>query len=161
MGALPSVKWIRWILAGQLVLLIAQFELGEWFLIFGDIPSVRMSGTSLAAFGNNLVITGPALIAHAVLGFIVFTSAVAIFILSFWVKVRWLRIATGFALASATAAGVGGFLFVSQGFAGDRSLFLMASGFISAFAATGFSLYLVLTSLPGLGPGIRDEVREP
>ncbi len=141
-----SVRWLRWILGVQIALLLAQFELGEWFSIFGNIPASRMSGVSLATVEYNLVVTGPALIAHAVLGVVVFSTAVAIFLLSFPVRIRWLRIATGLALFSVAGAGLGGFLFVGQGFAGDRSLFLMSTGFISVFAFTGVSLHLMSTS---------------
>ncbi len=150
-GTRPVSLWLRWILGAQVVSLLAQFELGEWLTIFGDFPAVRMKGFSMDAFGYNVVATGPALIAHAGLGIVVLVLAVLIFLLSFFVRIRWLRIASGLAMLAAAGAGLAGFLFVTQGFAGDRSLFLMGTGFISVLVATCFSLYLMLTSVPRLG----------
>ncbi len=137
--------WIRWAVAAETVLLLVQFELGEWLTIFGDFPAARMRGFSLDVFASNVSATGPALIAHATVGVLILAVAVTVFILSLRVRVRRLWMASGLGLLFAASAATGGFLFVVQGFAGDRSLFLMGSSFIAALAATGYSLYLVWT----------------
>ncbi len=160
-GARPFSRWLRWAAAAQLVLLLAQFEFGEWLTIFGEFPAIRMKGFSLDAFAYNVVATGPMLVAHAALGITVFALAVLIFLLSFLVRIRWLRIAAALALASVAAAGLAGFLFVTQGFAGDRSLFLMGTGFISVFVATSFALHLVLTSVSSSGSSAGADALEP
>lgn len=154
--ARPVVSWIRWTSGAEILLLVAQFELGEWLTIFGDFPADRMRGMSLPAFVYNVVATGPALVVHAALGLTILAIAAVSFLLSFFVRIRWLRLVTGLGLTFAASAATGGFLFVVQGFAGDRSLFLMGSSFIALFVATSLSLYLVLTiaRVPAPDPSI-------
>jgi hypothetical protein len=71
-------SWIRWALILQVALFLGQFEVGEWLTIFGDFPATRMLGLSLATFAYNVAATGPALVAHAVLGIGLFGNAALI-----------------------------------------------------------------------------------
>src|SRR5579863_3654746 len=115
-------------LNGVLTVLAVEFFLGIWLNLFGTFPG--------AGFGPALTDTAdPVLIAHIVVGILMFVNGAVVLGLSFASRTGPLRWFAAAGLFGILLAGASGGDFVSTGYTDNVASFTMAVGFSIALTA--------------------------
>lgn len=141
---MPSrLRWLRWTIVAEILLLAIQYEIGTSLSIAGVFPAVPASAPSFGVFGSYVGTAGGSLAVHAVLGVLILADAVVTLVLARATHVPWLRITAAVEFVFVLSAGLGGFFFVLSGFADDSSSYQMSTGFLLAFVFTFLFLYVL------------------
>ena len=133
----------------MLLLLFTQFLLGMWLNLFASFPASLFSRSGAGGMMGGMVefMTAggmPALMIHMMLGYAVLFVAILVFVFAAGSGEPRLILVGALGLVSVAVAGVGGLGFMLSGFQNDLFSYLMAIGFISAFA-----IYFAALSVTG------------
>lgn len=139
-------------LAGiALALLFVQFLLGMWLNLFASFPSSLFDQSGFGGMMSNMMgfmLAGGmwVLMIHMMLGYALLIVSIVAFAFALGSKGQSLILLGALGLVSVIIAGWGGLGFMFSGFQNDFFSYLMAIGFISAFAT-----YFAALSFPRLG----------
>lgn len=128
-------------LAGvALALLFVQFLLGMWLNLFASFPASNFYQSGIGGMMGSMMGFMPAsgmsvLMIHMMLGYALFIVSILVFAFALGSKGRSPIVLSVLGLTSVMIAGSGGLGFMFSGFQNDFFSYLMAMGFISAFAA--------------------------
>ena len=139
-------------LAGiALALLFVQFLLGMWLNLFASLPASAFNQSGFGGMMSSMMgfmMTGgmSVLMIHMMLGYALLIVSILVFAFAMGSEGQSPLVLGALGLASVIIAGLGGLGFMFSGFQNDFFSYLMAIGFISAFAT-----YFAALSFPGLG----------
>jgi uncharacterized protein YybS (DUF2232 family) len=129
-------------LAATLILLTLQVVLGEAVAIIANYPAAPVAigsvGSLLSAMWSA---AGSALIIHAFLGVLVVLAAIWTTIVAVHYHRRSVSTTTALALVSLLLAIIGGFIWVSSGFANGGGMDLMQNAALAAYVFLFLALY--------------------
>jgi len=138
-GLAQNPRPLRLSIVATLLLLTFQSWLGDFVNVF--VTTSSTSAVSFSDFTQALVNQGPALVVHALVGFLVFLSGVGVLVVSLRRGDRRVKITAALALLAVVSAGVGGILFVLSGFSAGGSSMQMGGSFVAAYALYFIALY--------------------
>ena len=138
-GLAQNPRPLRLSIVATLLLLTFQSWLGDFVNVF--VTTSATSAVPFSDFTQALVNEGPALVVHALVGFLVFLSGVGVLVVSLRRGDRRVKIAAALALLAVVSAGVGGILFVLSGFGAGGSSMQMGGSFVAAYALYFITLY--------------------
>jgi len=138
-GLAQNPRPLRLSIVATLLLLTLQSWLGDFVNVF--VTTSSTSAVSFSDFTQALVNQGPALVVHALVGFLVFLSGVGVLVVSLRRGDRRVKITAALALLAVVSAGVGGILFVLSGFSAGGSSMQMGGSFVAAYALYFIALY--------------------
>ncbi|HEV2450288.1 MAG TPA: hypothetical protein VGU43_07790 [Thermoplasmata archaeon] len=134
---LEAAHAVRTLARALLLLLVAQYLLGEWVNLDGSFPDGPPS------LGSALVdASDPALALHLLVALALLFGALLALAFGWVSQVRRLRLATGLGFLGVLLAAAGGALFVYSGYANAGASFLMAGAFLLAFSAFASAHFL-------------------
>jgi hypothetical protein len=134
--ALAATRALRTIVRVILLLLVAQYLLGEWVNLFGSFPAGPHS------LGSALVdLSDPALEVHLLVAIALLFGSLIALAFAWATEDRLLALASGLGFVGVLGAAAAGALFVYSGYGNNADSFAMAGLFLlafSGFASTHF-----------------------
>ena len=135
--ALAATRALRAIVRALLLLLVAQYLLGEWVNLFGSFPAGSPS------LGSALVdLSDPALEAHLLVGIALLFGSLLALAFAWATERRVLALAGTLGFVGVLGAVVAGAFFVYSGYSNNAASFAMAGLFLLAFAGFASAHFL-------------------